>query len=76
MNLKNGNIFTSTSVRNGPSSYEKGIYRAAVSQSLRNTVLEVKQPVPESNHSSHLSAYIKNERSYIPTRLHGVEWEK
>jgi len=28
-------------VRTGPSSYEKRIYRAAVSQRLRNTALEV-----------------------------------
>jgi len=34
---KNGKVFTSKSVGTGPSSYEKGIYRAAVSQSLRNT---------------------------------------
>jgi len=32
-------VFTSKSVRTGPSSYEKGIYRAAVSQRLRNTGL-------------------------------------
>ena len=42
MNLKKiGNVFTSKFVGTGPSSYEKKrIYRAAVSQSLRNTVLE------------------------------------
>ena len=37
---KNGNVFTIKSVGTGPSSYEKRIYRAAVSQRLRNTVLE------------------------------------
>jgi len=37
MNLKNGKVFTSKFVGNGPSSYEKRIYRAAVSQNLRNT---------------------------------------
>jgi len=38
MNLKkNVKVFTSKSVGTGPSSYEKRIYRAAVSQSLRNT---------------------------------------
>ena len=39
--LKNkiGKVFTSKSVRTGPSSYEKRIYRAAVSQRLRNTAL-------------------------------------
>jgi len=40
MDLKNGKVFTSKSVGTEPSSYEKGIYRAAVSQSLRNTGLE------------------------------------
>jgi len=34
---KIGKVFTSKSVGTGPSSYEKRIYRAAVSQSLRNT---------------------------------------
>ena len=37
---KIGKVFTSKSVGTGPSSYEKRIYRAAVSQRLRNTVLE------------------------------------
>ena len=37
MNLKNGNVFTSKFVGTGPSSYKKRIYRAAVSQRLRNT---------------------------------------
>ena len=36
---KNGKVFTSKSVWIGPSSYEKRIYRAADSQSLRNTGL-------------------------------------
>jgi len=36
MNLK---VFTGKFVGTGPSSYKKRIYRAAVSQSLRNTVL-------------------------------------
>jgi len=40
MNLKNGKVFTSKFVGTGPSSYEKRICRAAVSQSLRNTTLE------------------------------------
>ena len=37
---KNGNLFTSNFVGTKPSSYEKKIYRAAVSQSLRNTALD------------------------------------
>ena len=40
MNLKNGKVRTSKFVGTGPSSYEKRIYRAAVSQKLRNTGLE------------------------------------
>ena len=36
---KIGKVFTSKSVGTGPSSYEKRIYRAAVSQRLRNTGL-------------------------------------
>ena len=35
----NGKVFTSKFVGTGPSSYEKRIYRAAVSQRLRNTGL-------------------------------------
>jgi len=37
---KNGKVFTSKYVGTGPSSYEKRIYRAAVSQRLRNTDIE------------------------------------
>jgi len=37
MNLKIGKVFTSKFVGTGPSSYEKRIYRAAVSQRLRNS---------------------------------------
>jgi len=38
MNLKKiGKVFTSKFVGNGPSSYKKRIYQAAVSQRLRNT---------------------------------------
>ena len=36
---KNGKVFTSKFVGTRPSSYEKRIYRAAVSQRLRNTGL-------------------------------------
>jgi len=39
MKLKNGKVFTSKFVGTGPSSYGKIIYRVAVSQRLRNTVL-------------------------------------
>jgi len=37
---KIGKVFTSKFVRTGPSSCEKRIYRAAVSQSLTNTALD------------------------------------
>jgi len=37
---KNGKVFTSKFVGTVPSSYEKRIYRAAVSQRLRNTGIE------------------------------------
>jgi len=41
MNLKEiGKVLTSKSVGTGPSLYEKRIYRAAVSQRLRNTDLK------------------------------------
>jgi len=40
MNLKNGKVFTSKFVGTGPSSYKRRIYRAAVSQRLRNTGIE------------------------------------
>jgi len=41
MNLKKiGNVFVSKFVGTGPSSYKKRIYRAAVSQRLRNTGLD------------------------------------
>ena len=36
---KIGKVFTSKFVGTGPASYEKRIYRSAVSQSLRNTDL-------------------------------------
>jgi len=45
---KIGKVFTSKSVVTGPSSYGKRIYRAAVSQRLRNTGLHVSNTV--SNH--------------------------
>ena len=37
---KIGKVFTSKFVGTGPSSYKKRIYRAAVSQRLRNTGIE------------------------------------
>jgi len=37
MNLKNGKVFRNKFLGTGPLSYEKRIYRAAVSQKLINT---------------------------------------
>ena len=37
---KNGKVFTSKYVGTEPSSYEKRIYQAAVSQSFRNTAAD------------------------------------
>jgi len=36
-----GKVFTSKFVGTGPSSYKKRIYRAAVSQRLRNTMVSI-----------------------------------
>jgi len=47
---KNGKVFTSKSVGTGPSSYEKRIYRAAVSQRLTNT--EIKYRVIQEEKSN------------------------
>jgi hypothetical protein len=46
---KNGNVFTGKSVGTGPSSYEKRIYWAVISQKSRNTGLDHHKPlkVPE-----------------------------
>jgi len=69
---KNGKVFTSKSVGSGPSSYEKRIYRAAVSQRLRNTALNAKlDPICHllallgAHHILHVSRVrIKNEWSH------------
>jgi len=47
---KNEKEFTSKFVGTRPSSYEKRIYRAAVSQRLRNTVLKHVPPVCVGHH--------------------------
>jgi hypothetical protein len=55
MNLKNGKVFTSKFLGTGPSSYKQIIYRAAVSQSLRNTGLEpISHRLIASNRVVHL----------------------
>jgi hypothetical protein len=42
---KNGKILTSKSVGTGPSTYAKRIYRAVVSQRLRNTGLDYENTI-------------------------------
>ena len=51
---KIGKVLTSKSVGTGPSSYEKRIYRAAVSQRLRNTGLEL---CPQTRCSVHCNNF-------------------
>jgi len=52
---KIGKVLTSKSVGTGPSSYEKIIYRAAVSKRLRNTALEDLKPHKTRVRMSHLA---------------------
>ena len=52
---KIGKVLTSKSVGTGPSSYEKRIYRAMVSQKLRNTALEV-----QKKYTHHVTGEIPN----------------
>jgi hypothetical protein len=51
---KIGKVFAGKSVGTGPSSYEKIIYRAAVSQILRNTVLGDRKMTWGMLHIEHL----------------------
>jgi len=48
---KFGQVLTSKSVGTGPSCYEQRIYRATVSQSLRNTVIEEVEAVFSGKYS-------------------------
>ena len=59
---KIGKEFTSKFVGTGPSSYKKRIYRAAVSQRLRNTALE---------HIQYAHTWLKP-FSYFRMRVHPV----
>ena len=52
---KNGKVFTRKSVGTGPSSYEKWVYRAAVSQRLRNT--DVDDHSLNVHHPGHLKSH-------------------
>jgi len=49
---KIGTVLTSKSVGTGPSSYEKRLYQAAVSQRLRNTDLKGRRPSIEIGKST------------------------
>ena len=60
---KNGKVFTSKSVGTGPSSHEKRIYRAAVSQRLRNTAVYIRRTViwmlQNTGPTAFISIYVK-----------------
>jgi len=58
-------VFTSKSVGTGPSSYEKLIYRAAVSQRLRNTGLkdtELSSSLVVNNYEKHIKEILNSRR--------------
>jgi len=65
MDLKNGKIFTSKFVGTGPSSYEKRIYWAAVSQRLRNRIKKREEIIQFTFFSvSHLSTTVVLMKNY------------
>ena len=65
---KFGKVLTNISVGTGPSSYEKRIYRPAVSQWLRNTLLRYTvQPGADVSDKSSLS-FTLNVQSNIKTK--------
>jgi len=63
---KNGKVFTSKYVVTGPSSYEKRIYRAAVSHRLRNTALD---------HWNRPQSYLVHHIFVHTARLNTVRWK-
>ena len=73
---KNGKVYTSKFVGTGSSSYEKRIYRAAVSQKLRNTATgHQKQNSGEASSAIMLQTFCKtqvNEGTQSHTEQHGV----
>jgi len=72
---KNVKVFTSKSVGTGPSSYEKIIYRAAVSQRLRSTALQLSTAFGLlSRHTTHrvLQRY-KRRYVYLPPDFKRVD---
>ena len=74
---KNGKLFTGKSVGTGPSSYEKRIYRAAVSQRLSNTGLDYSdldknRPMIMSEITANqYVSYILSGHAETPTRVRG-----
>ena len=52
---KIGKVFTSKFVRTGPLSYKKRIYRATVSQRLRNTAIEHESSQPHLNETQSMT---------------------
>jgi len=68
---KNGKVFTSKSVGTGPSSYEKRIYRTAVSPRLKNTALESQTWVLNCSTSNPYSPITTHTHTYgMPTVDH------
>ena len=65
MNLKNGKVFTSKFVWTGPSSYEKRIYQAAVSQRLRNTAKRDGEQKPDAVSTTEKEPEIHQQRNQI-----------
>jgi len=65
---KNGKVFTSKFVGTGTSSYEKRIYRAAVSQRLRNTALNCRASCRQVAVLSLCSTSHKQVRCFITLR--------
>jgi len=65
----NGKVFTSKFVWTGPSSYEKRIYRVAVSRRLRNTALNLTSSHPfeirfHTNYFCGIASYFPQHEKY------------
>ena len=69
MNLKNvGKVFTSKFVGTGPSSYKKRIYRAAVSQRLRNTDIQSVPYKTQNKDHTRINAATSKQQAATPLR--------
>ena len=78
---QNGKVFTSKFVGTGPSSYENRIYRAAVSQRLRNTALGFylvvclpEERKPQTQQTAVGSAVRDNRSDYREVLKAGLHW--